>query len=320
MMNKFKLKTLWSILKKSVEGFIVHKVPRLSASLAFYTIFSLGPMMLVILFFSTFFWKRQAIEGIIYRNLSGVIGESAALQIQDIIKNAALTGSQFTIALSFIILIISATTVFTEMQTSMNVIWDLRIKKRRGWGRMLRSKLLSFSIVAGLGFLLLVSLIINGLLEGFMGKLQEMFPHTMIVMVYIIQLIITLLVVASLFALIFKVLPHAVIRWKDVIPGSLFAAVLFMAGKFLISLYINKTDFGTSYGAAGSIIILLLWIYYSSVILYFGAEFTKAYALRFGAEIIPKEYAVTIKVVEVESGATTLQQNESIDSKELFKT
>ena len=319
-MIKFKIKAIWPILKKAGEGFIEHKAPRLSASLAFYTIFSLGPMMLVILFFSTLFWKRQAIEGIIYRNLSGFIGESPALQTQDIIKNAALTGSQFTIAISFIILILSATTVFTEMQTSMNVIWDLRIKKRRGWVRMIRSKLLSFSIVAGLGFLLLVSLIINGLLDGFMGKLQENFPHTMIVMVYIIQLVITLIVVGSLFALIFKVLPHAVIRWKDVMPGALFAGLLFMAGKFLISLYINNTNFGTSYGAAGSLIILLLWIYYSSVILYFGAEFTKAYALRFGAEIVPKEYAVIIKVVEVESRATTIQQNEQIDHKELFKT
>jgi membrane protein len=184
------------------------------------------------------------------------------------------------------------------------------VKEGSGWLQMLKNRLLSFSIVAGLGFLLLVSLIVNALLEGFMSKLQEMFPHAAIVVVYIVNLLLTLLVVAILFAIIFKVLPDAVIQWKDVTAGALFTAVLFMIGKFCITFYINNSNMGSTYGSAGSLVILLLWIYYSATILYFGAEFTKAYALKYGDEIKPNEYAVTIQIVKVESRESSVQQNE----------
>lgn len=316
-MRKFKFKDYWSILKKAGEGFGHHKILRLSASLAFYTLFSIGPMIMVIIFISTLLLKRQAIEGTVYHNLSEVIGSGAALQVQEIIKNASITGNAFAVVLGFLILIISATGVFTEMETSINEIWDLKIKQGRSWKRMLRSKLLSFSMVAGLGFILLVSLMINSLMDGLMGKLQELFPHTMVVIVYIMNLLITLLMVSGLFAIIFKLLPHAEIRWKDVRAGALFSAILFMFGKFGIGIYISQSDIGSTYGSAGSIVILLLWIYYSSAILYFGAEFTKAYTLRFGVTIVPKEYATTIKIVEVESGAETVQENEKIKAVDL---
>ncbi|MEO5906484.1 MAG: YihY/virulence factor BrkB family protein, partial [Saprospiraceae bacterium] len=218
IMQQFKLKAIWSVLRKSGEEFALHRIPRLSASLAFYTILSMGPMMLVIIFLSTVFLKRQAIDGYIYHSMSSIVGSVTALQIQEIIKNASLTGNVFAVTTGFVLLILSATSVFTEMETSINVIWDLRIKKGLGWKRMLRSKILSFSIVAGLGFLLLVMLVVNGLLDGFMVKLQQLFPNTMVVIVYIIQLLVTLFVVGSLFAFIYKVLPHAVIRWEDVFP------------------------------------------------------------------------------------------------------
>jgi membrane protein len=175
---------------------------------------------------------------------------------------------------------------------------------------MLKNRLLSFSVTASLGFLLLVSLLINTLLEGFMSKLQQMFPHSAIVVIYVVNLLITLIVVAFLFAIIFKVLPDAIISWKDVVAGSLFTAVLFMIGKFCITIYLNNSKLGSSYGSAGSLVVLLLWVYYSSVILYFGAEFTKAYAIKYGSEIKPKDYAVTIQTVQVESGERSVQQNE----------
>jgi membrane protein len=181
---------------------------------------------------------------------------------------------------------------------------------------MLKGRLLSFSLVAGLGFLLLVSLIINGLLEGFMDHLQEMFPHITIAGVYIVNIILTLLVVALLFAIIFKVLPDAIIQWKHVVVGSLFTAALFMIGKFCLTLYIDNSDLGRTYGSAGSLVILLLWIYYSSIILYFGAEFTKAYALKYGGLIKPKEYATTVKVVQIESNQSSVQQNEKMTTKQ----
>jgi membrane protein len=305
-----RIQVLWQMLKDAGSGFDKHNVLKLSASLSFYTIFSLGPMLLVIIFFSNFFWERQAIEGTIHRHIGGIVGETAALHIQEVIKEASFSDNNFIAVSSFIILLIASTTVFVEMQTSVNIIWNLKVKEGRGWMRLLWNRLLSFSIVAGLGFLLLVALVINALLDGFMDKVQGMFPDISIVIVYIVNLAITLLVVAFLFAIIFKAMPDAVIRWKDVVVGALFAASLFMIGKFAISFYIANSNMGSSYGSASSLVMLLFWVYYSSIVLYFGAEFTKAYAVKYGAKMEPKEYAVTIQSIQVESGASTVQQNE----------
>lgn len=310
-MSNITIKGLWQILKKAGAGFMNDKVLKLSASLAYYTTFSLGPMIIVIIFLANIFFGREAIEGTIYGQIRGMVGNSAALQIQEIIKNAAISGSStLSAVIGIATLLIAATTVFSEMQDSINMIWSLQVKTDGGWLKMLINRLLSFSIVVGLGFLLLVSLIINGLLEGFMGKLQEMFPHTAVYLVYLVNLLITLLVVSFLFAIIFRVLPDAVIGWSDVATGAIFTAVLFMIGKFGITFYINKSNVGNAYGASGSLVILLLWVYYSSVILYFGAEFTKAFAIKYGSEIKPNDYAVTVQVIKVERGKNSVQQNE----------
>ncbi len=309
-MSKLSVKGIWQLLKNAGAGFGKHKILKLSASLAYYTTFSIGPTLLVAIFFADLFLGREAIEGTIYKQMSGLVGKETALQIQSIIKNASITGNNFTAIISFVTLIIAATTVFTEMQDSINTIWNLKVKAGSGWLRMLKNRLLSFSVTASLGFLLLVSLLINTLLEGFMHQLQQMFPHSALVVIYVVNLLITLIVVAFLFAIIFKVLPDAIISWKDVVAGSLFTAVLFMIGKFCITLYLNNSNISNSYGSAGSLVVLLLWVYYSSVILYFGAEFTKAYALKYGSVIKPKDYAVTIQTVQVESDESSVQQNE----------
>jgi len=309
-MSKLSVKGVWQLLKDAGIGFGKHKVLKLSASLAYYTIFSIGPTLLVAIFIADLFWGRQAIEGTIYKQISGLVGKETALQIQGIIQNASVSGNSFTAIIGFVMLIIAATTVFNEMQDSINMIWNLKVKTGSGWLRMLKNRLLSFSVTASLGVLLLVSLLINTLLEGFMGNLQQMFPDSAIVVIYVVNLLITLIVVAFLFAIIFKLLPDAVISWKDVVAGSLFTAILFMIGKFCITLYLNYSNISNSYGSAGSLVVLLLWIYYSSVILYFGAEFTKAYAIKYGSEIRPKDYAVTIQTVQVESAERSVQQNE----------
>lgn len=302
------------LLKEAGLGFRRKKVLKLSASLAYYTIFSIGPMLLVIIFFSNLFWGREAIEGRIISQISGTVGAGVALQIQGIIQSAAISGNNVSAVIGFVALILAATTAFIEMQDSLNVIWNLKVKKNVGWWVMVRNRMLSFSIVAGLGFFLLVSLVVNALLDGFMSKLPQLFPGISVIIVYGINLIFTLVTVTALFAVIFKVLPDAIIRWKDVAAGALFTALLFMFGKFCITFYINKTDMGSAYGTAGSIVVLLLWIYYSSAILYFGAVFTKMYAIKYGSEIRPGKYAVTIRVVNVESGESSVQQNEKHNS------
>ncbi|WP_207493227.1 YihY/virulence factor BrkB family protein [Aridibaculum aurantiacum] len=319
MQEKITAKGLFGVLKEAGKGFGRDKVPKLSGSLAYYTIFSLGPMLLIMIYLANLFWADQAIEGKLVGQLGTLIGEGAAKQIQEIIINASLDEtSTFAAAVGITTLIIGATTVFAEIQDSINMIWNLRLKKDTGWWKLVLTRILSFSIVIALGFLLLVSLIINSLLEGLMDKIREEFPGMAVTVIYIINLLLTLLVTTTLFAIIYKVLPDAKIRWRDVAVGALFAACLFMLAKFGITFYIGQSNIGSAYGAAGSLVVLIMWIYFSSMILYFGAEFTKAYALKYGGEITPNEYTVTIQRVEVESNKKSIQENEA-DSEETQK-
>ena len=300
-----------NILKESGKGFMKDRIPKLSASLAYYTIFSIGPMMIVIIYLADLFWGRQAVEGSIYGQVKDLVGDRAALQVQEIIKNASVSGSStIAAAVGLVALIVGATTVFSEIQDSINSIWKLKVKTERGWLKMLLNRLLSFSLVVSLGFLLLVSLLLNALVEGFMDRLQELFPHIAVTLIYIINLLLTFFIIWALFAIIFKFLPDAVIRWKDVAVGAFFTAVVFMTAKFGITFYIGRSDIGSTYGTAGSLVILLLWVYFSSIILYLGAEFTKAYAMKYGDEIKPNDYAVMVQTVQVESKKKNVQENE----------
>ena len=175
---------------------------------------------------------------------------------------------------------------------------------------MLLNRLLSFSIVVSLGFLSLVSLLLNGLLEALGGQLEGMFPKLAVPVIYTINLVITFVIITTLFAIIYKVLPDAKIKWRDVLIGAVVTAILFMLGKFGITFYIGKSNISTAYGTAGSLVVLLIWVYYSSIILYFGAEFTKAYAASLGSRIYPSQYAVWIKHIDIEEENGTLKQKE----------
>lgn len=247
----------------------------------------------------------------------GFVGPDTALQLQQIITNASLEGKgTVSLIIGIITLIIGATSVFAEIQDSINMIWGLKPKPKRGWLKMLQNRLLSFSVIVGLGFLLLVSLSVSAIVEGLNKKLQSIFPEVTVVVFYILNLVITFSVITVLFGAIFKVLPDAKIKWKDVLAGAIATAILFMLGKFAISFYISQSNVGSTYGTAGSLVVLLLWIYYSAVILYFGAEFTKAYAIRYGSDIHPDHYAVITKTVEVEQEHGTSLQQKAKDVKE----
>ena len=305
-------KGLWGVLKSSFKGFSDDKILKLSAALAYYTVFSLGPLLIVIVFLCSLFFGREAIEGTIYGQIEGFVGHDAALQLQQIIKSAAIGGKGKVAAIIGIItLLIGATSMFAEMQESINMIWGLKTKPKSAWWLLIKNRLLSFGTIASLGFLLLVSLGISGIIEALSNRLRNHFPDVTIILFYIINLIINFGVIAALFAVIFKVLPDAKIKWKDVMAGAIATAVLFMIGKFAISFYISKSNVGSTYGTAGSLVVLLVWIYYSSIILYFGAEFTKAYAIKYGDEIPPNEYTVIANTVEVEQGKQSVQQAKS---------
>lgn len=310
--KKLTFKGVWEVLKNSFTGFSDHKVTKLSGSLAYYTVFSMAPLLVVIISLCGIFLGQEAAQGKIYGQLAGFMGKDTAMQLQEIVQKAAI-GNKGTVAfiIGIVTLLVGATTVFSDIQDSINTIWGLKPKPKRGWLKMLQNRFLSFSVIISLGFLLLVSLGITAVLDGFSARLQARFSDVSVILFYILNQIVTLAVVSLIFGVIFKVLPDAVIKWRDVIYGSVVTALLFMLGKFGISIYIGQSDVGSTYGAAGSLVILLLWTYYSSIILYFGAEFTKAYAVAYGSEIHPSHYAVTTKEVEVETGNNSIQDNES---------
>ena len=312
MKTKLSFSGVGAILKQSFKGFNEDRLTKLSGSLAYCTVFSMAPLLIVVIFLSSIFFGQQAVEGSIYKQLEDFLGHDSALQLQEIIKKAAISGKGTTAAIIGIItLLFAATTVFAEIQDSINGIWGIKPKPKKGWLKMLKNRLLSFSVVVSLGFILVVSLGVTAILDLFSNHLKSMFPDITVVLFYILNQVITLIVVTLIFAVVFKVLPDAKIRWKDVFAGAFVTAVLFMLGKFAISFYISKASIGSTYGAAGSLVVLLVWTYYSSLILYFGAEFTKGYAVNYGTPIYPNDYAVTIKQVEVEKGETSIQQKEN---------
>jgi membrane protein len=290
----------WRILKRATFEFLNDHGLKFSASLSYYTIFSIGPVLIIIISLAGIFYGKEAVQGKIYYQLNGIVGSSAAVQIQEIIQNiekSQLSASGAVVGV--IILIVGATGVFTEIQDSINYIWSVRAKPQKGWLKLLINRLLSFSLIVGFGFILLVSLIVHAMVDLLYDRLMGFFDEATVYIFQVVNYVILFVIISTLFAIIFKVLPDAKIRWKDAYVGSSFTAALFLIGKFLIGLYISQSDIGITFGAAASIVLILLWVYYSSIILYFGAEFTKVYALSYGSGIEPDKTAVFIIKQEV---------------------
>jgi len=293
------LKDLWTILKAAFNGFSNDMALKYSASLAYYTVFSLAPLLLLLISLAGLFLGKEAIEGSVFKELHGLVGNDAAKQIQDMIKNLEMSGkSTLSVIIGAVTLIIGATSVFGEIQESINIIWQVKPKPKVGWIKLIKDRLLSGSMIVTLGFLLMVSLIVNGLLLALSDRLKAYLPDITVLLFEVINVAISFTVIAVLFGIIFKVLPDAKIRWRDVRSGAIFTAVLFMIGRLVIGLYISSSGTSSTYGAAGSLIVILLWVYYTAAILYFGAEFTRAYADFNGISIEPATFAVHVEQVE----------------------
>ena len=289
------LRSAFTILKHSAYAFSEDNAFKLSASLSYFTVFAMGPVLIIIISLAGIFFGKDAVAGRVYEELHDLIGSDSAMQIQNIITNAQQThATNIGAIIGIILLFIAATGVFTEIQGSINFIWSVKAKPKKGWLKFLGDRLLSFSLVVGLGFLLMVTLIIDALLTLLSTRLMQFIPNYTVYLFNVVNTLVILAVITGLFTVIYKVLPDALISWKDAVIGSAFTAVLFLLGKFLIGFYLGRTDMGITYGAAASIVIILLWVYYSSLILYFGAEFTKIYALHSGEGIRPKPTAVFI--------------------------
>lgn len=287
-------------------GFIDDNGLKLSASLAYYTIFSIAPLLVLILALIGLFLRDAQNRELLYVQIQHYMGLQASTQIKEIIKNYAVHGKSVAALISGgAVLLIGASSMFVEIQDSLNIIWRVKAKPKKSWLKLIQNRFLSFSLIASLGFLLLVSLAINILVAALSTKIQHFFPGITVIL-FVVNLVITFFVISVLFAIIFKVLPDVKISWRDVRSGAIFTALLFMLGQYLISLYIQYFANSSAYGAAGSIIVILTWIYYTSSILYIGAEFTQVYAEAIGSKIEPAEYAVAVKQTEIEMEVTKL--------------
>lgn len=294
-------KKSYTILKNSVMGFLNEDSLKYSASLAYYTVFSIGPILVLMITLAGLFYGEDAVKGRLFGELNGLVGASAAAQIQSIIKNLELSGkSNLALVISGVTLLIGATTVFGDIQNSINRIWHVRAKPKKGWLKIIKDRLLSSSLIIGLGFLLVVTLIINGIVLAFTDNLQRYFPDITVHLFDGINFLLTFGIIFLLFSIIFKVLPDVHIKWKTVRSGAIFTSILFVVGRLLIGIYLQNSGTESTYGAAGSIVLILLWVYYTAAILYFGAVFTREFACYHDISIEPSEYAVHVEVKEIE--------------------
>lgn len=292
---KLKPKEYWTLLKDAFEEFQQDNVVKLSASLAYYTIFSIGPLLLVIISLTGLFFEKETISGTLYMQIRSLLGANGADYVMQVIQTLQQQKNAGHYSfIGFIILAFAATGVFADIQDSINFIWSIRAKPKRGWLKFIKNRLLSFSIVVGIGFVLIASLIINSVADILTQRLTSLFNYKSVMAFKTVNLIVLFFIVSFMFSVIYKVLPDARISWKDSHIGARFTAFMFILGKFLIGYYLGSSNMSNTYGAAAAVIIILTWVYYTAIILYFGAEFTKVYAWKYGKGIKPYENSVFI--------------------------
>lgn len=298
------LKSSWTILKNTVSNFFEDDSMAYASSIAFYTIFSMPAILIIALAMGAAFYSRDTVQDELLSQVSRLIGPDSAREIEQILANATFDStSAFAKIVGVVTLIFSATTVFISLQTSLNKIWGIKPKPKRGLIKFAINRLLSLAMVASFGFLLLVSLVIDALLVIFQGILSRILEGTTLYILNGLNIAISLVIITVIFGLMFKVLPDARIRWRDVWVGAAVTTALFTLGKFLIGFYLGNSSFNSAYGAAGSLVIILVWIYYSTVIFLFGAELTSVYAEQSGSKIMPYDTAVKVQMVELEKDA-----------------
>jgi membrane protein len=292
------IKSAFELLKQTASDWMADNAPRLGASLAYYTVFSISPLMLIALGIAGLLFNEEVARKQIMDQVASVLGAQSAQAISTLLQSVHRTGhGMFATAVALITLLIGSTGVFVELQDALNLVWGVKPKPTNTWLSFLRNRLLSFAMVLAIGFLMLVSLILSAGLAAVGTFLGGLTPGSHIIW-QAANFILSFAVITLLFALIFKVLPDVHIAWKDVWIGALLSAFLFTIGKFFLGLYLGRTGLASSFGAAGSIVVILVWVYYSAQILFFGAEFTQVYADRQGQRLKPVPYAEPIKPLD----------------------
>jgi membrane protein len=289
--NTLSFRSSWQLLKQTVSEWMEDKAPQLGAALAFYTALSIAPLLVIALAVAALVFDEEAARGQIVREMQSMVGAQGAEAIEEMIASASKpTEGIIATLLSVVILLFGASGVFGELQQSLNTIWEVKPKPGRGiWG-IIRDRFLSVAMVFGIAFLLLVSLLLDAALSSLttmIGRLPESYEWFS----EAIHLGVSFVVITLLFGMIFKYLPDVKIGWRDVLLGAIITAILFTVGKFAIGLYLGHSSMASSYGVAGSFVVLLVWVYYSAQILFFGAELTQVYANQYGSRIVPSENA-----------------------------
>ncbi|HVJ56471.1 MAG TPA: YihY/virulence factor BrkB family protein [Terrimicrobiaceae bacterium] len=285
----------FSLLKATAFEWLDDQAPTLGAALAYYTVFSLAPLLIISIALAGLVFGAEAAQGQIFDQLRGLLGDAGGKAMQEIVQSASAepkTGVVATV-IGFVTLLFGASGAFGQLQASLNIIWGVQPKPGRGILGIIRDRILSFGFILVVGFLLLVSLLLTAAI-AFVGKQFGAMVPGMEALIQILNSILSLAVITLLFGMMFKILPDANIAWRDVWIGAFITALLFTLGKFALGFYLGRSGVASSYGAAGSLIVLLLWVYYSSQIVFFGAEFTQVYANRFGSHVTPSSNAIAV--------------------------
>lgn len=293
------------LLKRTAYAWVDHNAPGLGAAVAFYTIFAITPLFLIVLAVAGLWFGEEAASRQLFGQLHELVGPQGGEAIQAVVAAADRPGAGgWATALALVALFVGATGVFAQLQGALNVVWNIRRDSGANVRSFIKVRLLSFGMLLGVGFLLLVALVINAVLAAVGQLMSDLIPAQAILW-QCVNFLISLGVVTLLFALIFKVMPDALIAWREVWIGALITGLMFNLGKYLLGLYLGRGSFASAYGAAGSLVIVLLWVYYSSQLVLFGAEFTRIYAEECGSRIQAKPGAhfVTVKEVEKKQAA-----------------
>lgn len=313
-MVKDRFKGIFQLFKVSVNEFLDDNCIKLSASLSYFTIFSIPPLAILIISSAGYFFGEEAVRGEFFSQIQNLVGEKAALQIQEAIKNIKLSNNlNLATIIGAVTLLFSASGIFAEIQSSINYIWELKPKPKKGIMRFVVNRLLSFSMIGALGFVLLVSLIVNSTIDYLYDHLESFLHTDTLFLATWVNSAVILIIVSIIFGFIFKTLPDGKLGWKETLIGSGFTALLFMIGKWAIGLYLGNSDKMNLYGAAGSILVILVWVYYSAIILYFGAVFTKNYSEMYGKPIQPNDY--TVRVIYREEEVKFAKTDDEINRK-----
>lgn len=290
----------WQLTKESVNDFIENDVFTLAAALSYYTVFSLPPIILIIIYTTTSVYSEVAVREMLFTEIGKLVGQDGALQLATIIDNLGLYDQTWwATALSIGILVFTSTTVFITVQNSLNRIFHVKPKPKRGFVKLIIDRVLSFALVLGIAFILMVSLVISALVNGFTDLLLSQFPDLAVKVTAALSFVVQLGIIVLMFAMIFKYLPDAKLRWRDTWIGAWVTAILFSIGKLGIGFYLGNSNTANVYDAAGSLVIIMLWVFYASIIFLFGAVFTYAYANMRNRRIEPAPYAVRVEQREI---------------------